>query len=64
MSTWAIATLVIVVLFINLIFSIVLIFIERKDTGSTWAWLFILNVLPIIGFFIYLMIGQNFTREK
>lgn len=64
MNSWVIAILVAVVLFINLIFSIILIFIERKDTGSTWAWLFILNVLPIVGFFIYLMIGQNFTREK
>ncbi|SHK43941.1 cardiolipin synthase [Hathewaya proteolytica DSM 3090] len=64
MGTGAIVALIFTILFLNLVLSIALIFIERKDTGSTWAWLFVLNVLPVIGFFIYLMFGQNFTREK
>ncbi|MBE6063758.1 MAG: cardiolipin synthase [Clostridium butyricum] len=53
-----------VVLILNIFFSFSLVFIERKDPTTTWAWLLILIVLPGVGFIIYLMLGQNLSREK
>ncbi|HCW54659.1 MAG TPA: cardiolipin synthase [Clostridium sp.] len=53
-----------IVLILNVFFSFSLIFIERKDPTTTWAWLLILIVLPGIGFIIYLLFGQNLSRQK
>ena len=49
---------------LNILFSLSLIFIERKDPTTTWAWLLILLVLPGLGFMIYIMFGQNLSRQK
>jgi cardiolipin synthase len=49
---------------LNIFFSLSLIFIERKDSTTTWAWLLILLVLPGVGFIIYIMFGQNLSRQK
>lgn len=49
---------------INMILVFSLIFIERKEPDTTWAWLLILLILPGIGFVIYLMLGQNLSRQK
>lgn len=48
----------------NIFFSFSLIFIERKDPSTTWAWLMIMIVLPGFGFIIYLLLGQNFSRAR
>ncbi|OSA89842.1 UNVERIFIED_ORG: cardiolipin synthase [Clostridium botulinum] len=52
------------VLILNIIFSLSLIFIERKDPTTTWAWLLILIILPGFGFVLYLVFGQNLSRQK
>ena len=49
---------------INMILSFSLIFIERKEPQTTWAWLLIMIILPGLGFVIYLLLGQNFSRER
>lgn len=54
----------IVILVLNSIFSLSLIFIERKNPTTTWAWLLILLILPGFGFILYLMFGQNLSRQK
>ena len=51
-------------LLINMVFAFSLIFIERKDPTTTWAWLLIFILLPGLGFVIYIMLGQNFSRQK
>jgi cardiolipin synthase A/B len=56
--------LIVVILFLNILFSLSLIFIERKDPTTTWAWLLILLVLPGLGFMIYIILGQNLSRQK
>ena len=48
----------------NMISVFSLIFIERKDPTTTWAWLLILMLIPGIGFIIYLLLGQNLSRQK
>lgn len=54
----------VVILILNIFFSLSLVFIERKDPTTTWAWLLILLVLPGLGFIIYIMFGQNLSRQK
>lgn len=56
--------LVAIFLIINTLCVISLIFIERKEPTTTWAWLLILLILPGIGFLAYLVLGQNLSRQK
>ena len=49
---------------INLISVFSLIFFERKEPTTTWAWLLILLMLPGVGFILYLLLGQNLSRQK
>ncbi|WP_297420074.1 cardiolipin synthase [Clostridium sp.] len=56
--------LIVVILMLNLIFSLSLVFIERKDPTTTWAWLLISMILPGLGFIIYILFGQNLSRQK
>lgn len=50
-------------LILNILLAIALIFLERRDATSTWAWLMVLFFIPFFGFFIYLMFGRR-LREK
>ena len=54
----------VIILILNVFFSLSLVFIERKDPTTTWAWLLILLVLPGLGFIIYIILGQNLSRQK
>lgn len=49
---------------INFLFAAVIIFLERRNVGVTWAWLMLLLFLPYIGFLVYILIGQNMARQK
>lgn len=51
------------ILMLNIFLAIALIFLERRDATSTWAWLMVLFFIPFFGFFIYLMFGRR-LREK
>lgn len=51
-------------IFINLLFSIVIIFFQRRDPKSVWAWLLVLYSLPIVGFIIYLFAGTDMHKRK
>ncbi|NLV27308.1 MAG: cardiolipin synthase [Methanomicrobiales archaeon] len=53
-----------VIFIINIIFAITVVFIERKNPTTTIAWLMALLLLPIIGFVLYLFVGQSFYRER
>ncbi len=62
MSTYLIISIIYIL--INIICAFSLIFIERREVETTWAWLLILVMLPGIGFILYLCLGQNLSREK
>ncbi len=51
-------------LFFNIIFAIVIVFFQRKDPKSVWAWLLILYFVPIAGFVFYLLIGKDMHKQK
>lgn len=49
---------------LNILSALSLVFIERKEPTTTWAWLIILIALPGVGFILYLLLGQNLSRQK
>lgn len=49
---------------INTLFIIAVIFNERKAPSAILAWIMILTFIPILGFILYLIFNQNFSRSK
>lgn len=41
-----------------------LIFRERKETESTWAWVLLLLNFPVAGFLLFLLTGQSIPKQK
>lgn len=59
---WPLVTGVIYLL--NTLFAIIVIFFERRNPTATLAWLMVLFFLPLVGFVLYLFLGQNYTRQR
>jgi cardiolipin synthase len=53
-----------VIYVINTIFVIALIFLERKDPTATLTWVLVFYIAPLVGFFFYILLSQNFSRKK
>lgn len=49
---------------LNVVLAAIVVFFERRSPSSTWAWLFVLFFVPIIGFIIYLIFGRYTGRKK
>ena len=41
-----------------------LIFFQRKETESTWAWILLLLNFPVAGFVLFLLTGQSVPKQK
>ncbi|GAB6927333.1 cardiolipin synthase [Paenibacillus sp. JCM 10914] len=52
------------IIILNIIFAVFVVFKERRDAGSTWAWLLVLFFIPILGFALYLLFAQNLRRIR
>lgn len=52
------------IFFFNFILAFAIVFLERKNPTSTWAWLLVLTFVPVVGFFLYLIFGQKLSRKK
>ena len=48
---------------LNLLFAITVIFLERKDASSAWAWILVLFFLPFLGFVLYLLLGRQLRKK-
>ena len=48
----------------NLFFIIVIIMIEKKNPLYTILWIFLLTLMPYVGFFIYLFFGLTFKKKR
>ncbi|GAW99610.1 cardiolipin synthase [Secundilactobacillus mixtipabuli] len=63
--SWTLFYLVIFVIFtLNTIAAVFTVFRERRDIAATWAWLLVLNLLPIIGFLFYAFFGRKLTHSQ
>ncbi|WP_099222625.1 cardiolipin synthase [Listeria costaricensis] len=58
------AVFLILLLVLNVFFAGVTVFLERRDTSATWAWLLVLTFVPIVGFIIYLIFGRKLSNKK
>lgn len=48
----------------NFLFAVIIVFFERRDPKSVWAWLLLMYFIPILGFIFYLFLGQNMHKQK
>ncbi|ANU26445.1 cardiolipin synthase [Planococcus versutus] len=48
---------------LNILLAAALVFLERRDAPTTWAWLLVLFFIPIFGFFIYLLLGRQLRKK-
>ena len=54
----------IILFLINLTLSMFIIFLGKKKPVSTILWVMAINFLPIIGFILYLIIGQDLSGRR
>lgn len=52
------------ILFWNMLFAIMIIFFQRRDPKSVWAWLLLLFFIPGLGFVFYLLLGTDLHKRK
>ena len=52
------------VLWVNMLLGLVLVFVERKNPGTLWAWLLLMFFVPVLGFLLYLYFGQDLRKTK
>ena len=50
-------------LIINILLSLLIIFFQRRSPQTVWTWLLVLYFIPILGFVLYLIIGQDFHKS-
>ena len=63
MNPSLISTLTISFTVLTIIISIMIV-LENRGPSRTVAWLLVLILLPVVGIFFYLLIGQNHRRKK
>ncbi|PSL28820.1 cardiolipin synthase [Planomicrobium soli] len=63
MTISIIGILTAVIFVLNIFLAAALVFLERRDASSTWAWIMVLFFIPIFGFFFYLLLGRRLRRK-
>ncbi len=53
-----------IIMLLNIFLAITVIFLERRNASTTWAWLMVLFFIPVIGFIMYLILGQKVRKRK
>jgi len=51
-------------LVLNIFMAASIVFLERKNATSVWAWLMVLVFIPVFGFFLYLILGKPISRAR
>ncbi len=51
-------------LILNALLAIAIVFFQRRDPKTVWTWLLVLYFIPIAGFVLYLLLGQNMHKRK
>ena len=52
-----------IALFFNIILALAIIFLERREPSSTWAWLLVMFFIPVVGFVLYLLLGRQMRKK-
>lgn len=59
-----VAILLNITILVNIILGLSIIFLERKNASSTWAWLMVLLFIPVAGFILYLIFGKPISNGR
>lgn len=51
-----------IIFYANIVLAFVVIFLSRKNPSTTWAWVLVLMFIPVLGFVLYLFLGQDTKR--
>ena len=52
------------IVIINILFALIIVFFQRRSPQTVWTWLLLLYFIPILGFIMYLVIGQDFHKSR
>lgn len=52
------------IMVVNFVLAFMIIFLERKNATSTWAWLMVLFFIPVLGFLLYLIFGRKLSHRR
>lgn len=64
MDTTSLTSLIVsTILISNIFLAAIIIFLERKEPSSTWAWILVLFFLPVVGFILYLLLGRQLRKK-
>ncbi len=53
-----------ILVIINFLLSGAIVFLQRRDPKTVWAWLLVLYFLPWVGFVLYFLVGRDYYRER
>lgn len=53
-----------IILAANVIFAIVIVFVDRKRPAEMLAWLLLFAFLPVVGFLLFMLFGQKFFMRR
>ena len=60
--TWHIVLQTLIVF--DIIFALIVVFFERKNPKSVWAWLLLMLAVPYLGFVLYLLAGTTLNKRR
>ena len=49
---------------INIFLALLIVFFQRRAPQTVWTWLLLLYFIPILGFILYLIIGQDYHKSR
>ena len=49
---------------INILFALIIVFFQSRSPQTVWTLLLLLYFIPILGFIMYLVIGQDFHKSR
>lgn len=49
---------------VRIVLAIIIVFFQRRDPKTIWTWLLLLYFVPVIGFLLYLLIGQDLKKSR
>ncbi len=53
-----------ILMIINFFLAGGIVFFQRRDPKTVWAWLLVLYFVPWIGFVLYFLVGRDYYRER
>jgi cardiolipin synthase len=49
---------------LNVLFGAYVLFAQRRNPVATWAWMMVIAFLPLVGFIVYMVMGQDLRKHR